>query len=597
MTDKPHFFAFSSLKNRLFLVFVLLILLPYSILQYYSVGQIEESFTDQIVHQNSEQLGQLKLIFEDMRGMAFRVSVRLEKDPVIAGILNGTTTLTETERRKQMDDLWNGIKSNALPSPFVYYSLLDRNGRQYASYVPNKPLTYDTLMERPELRVLKEGAEAYVWTEQEQSDLRAEDSKSERLITLYSAFRDSGGQQIGLIRIGIDFQAWLASMARSFPITQDFFMLGGQGKVLGGTGDLTDKALLGFLRDASGYADSYHRIDGAYLYNTMPIPAMGWTLASRFPLQLFFGDIAGVKQRVFTTFLLFTLLFVIITFFILSTLTRPLRLLQKKMAEAADKQLMTHLHTGKYKGEVLALARTFNQMVSDLQALMRRLKTEERQKEAVRFQMLLSQMNPHFLLNTLNVVKWNVMAKGDEQTADICVALGKLLETSLNEEADLIHLQEERELTEAYVSIQSFRYDQMFEIRWECDEGLDYALVPKLSLQPLVENAIFHGLAQKERKGVIWIRAYKADNRCYLEVEDNGVGWNPAASQNAARKRKGIGLKNIKERLELLFKQEAALDILPQPEGTKVRLGFPLLISKPYSEGGDRDVESTARGR
>ncbi|MEF3304097.1 cache domain-containing sensor histidine kinase [Paenibacillus sp. GYB003] len=595
MKDRLGFFAFSSLKNRLFLVFLLLILLPYSFLHFRSVAQIEQSFTDQIVRQNTEQLEQLKLMFEDMRGMAFRVAVRLEKDPVVAGMLSGSEGLSEAERRKRMDDLWNDIKSNALPSPFVYYSLLDRGGRQYASYTPKQPLTYDELMERPELLALKDGGESYVWTEQEESDLRTEDSKSARLITLYSVFRDGQGRQIGLVRIGIDFQAWLSSMVRSFPITQDFYMLGGQGKVLGGTGDLTDTALLSFIRDAGGYADGYNRIDGAYLYNTMPIPAMGWTLASRFPLQLFFGDIAAVKQRVFTTFLLFTLLFVVITFFILSTLTRPLRLLQKKMAEVADKQLMTHLSTGSYKGELLALARAFNQMVSDLQGLMRRLKAEERQKEAVRFQMLLSQMNPHFLLNTLNVVKWNVLGKGDEETAAICVSLGKLLETSLNEETDLIHLHEERELTEAYVSIQSFRYDQTFEIRWECEPGLDYALVPKLSLQPLVENAIFHGLSNKDREGIIWIRAYAESGRCYLEVEDNGAGWNPAASQNAARKRKSIGLRNVKERLELLFKHEAALDILPQPEGTRVRLGFPLLVAAPYSEGGNPDVESAAR--
>lgn len=595
MKDKLGFFAFSSLKNRLFLVFLLLIVLPYSFLHYYSVSQIENSFTEQIVRQNTEQLEQLKLIFEDMRSMAFRIAVRLEKDPAIAGMLNGATEPPEAERRKRMDDLWNDIKSNALSSPFVYYSLLDRSGRQYASYIPKYPLDYETVLIRDDLRSLKEGGETYVWTEHEESDLRTEDSKSPRLITLYSVFRDSRGEQIGLVRIGIDFQAWLSSMARSFPITQDFYMLGNNGKVLGGTGDTAETALLSFIRDASGYADNYHRIDGAYLYNTMPIPTMGWTLASRFPLQLFFGDIGAVKQRVFTTFLLFTLLFVIITFFILSTLTRPLRLLQKKMAEAADKQLMTHLFTGSYKGEVLALAKAFNQMVSDLQALMRRLKAEERQKEAVRFQMLLSQMNPHFLLNTLNVVKWNVLGKGDEQTAAICVSLGKLLETSLNEETDLIHLHEERELTEAYVSIQSFRYDQTFEICWECGEGLDYALVPKLSLQPLVENAIFHGLSQKNREGVIWIRAYASAGRCYLEVEDNGIGWNAAASHHAARKRKSIGLSNVKERLELLFKHEAALDIDPLPQGTRVRLGFPLLVAAPYAEGGDRDVESAAR--
>ncbi|GAA3401795.1 sensor histidine kinase [Paenibacillus hodogayensis] len=595
MKDKLGFFAFSSLKNRLFLVFLLLILLPYSFLNFHSVSQIEESFTEQIVRQNTEQLEQLKLIFEDMRSTAFRIAVRMEMDPTVAGLLDGSDGLGEADRIKRMDELWNELRSKTLSSPFVYYSLLDRNGRQYASYVPRKPLSYEEQMNRPQLADLKNGTEAYLWAPYEESDVRVEESKSSSLIVLYSAYRDSAGQPIGLIRIGIDVQAWLSSMARSFPITQDFYMLDGDGTILGGTGDLTEVRLLATLSGLHGQEESFHRIEGFYLYNAMPLPAMGWTLAGRFPLELFFGNIAEVKERMVTSFLLFTLLFVVITFLILSTLTRPLRLLQKKMAEVADKQLMTHLFTGNYKGELLALAQAFNQMVSDLQALMRRLKAEERQKEAVRFQMLLSQMNPHFLLNTLNMVKWNVLSKGDEETAAICVSLGKLLETGLNEEADLIHLQEERELTEAYVSIQSFRYDRTFEVRWECDERLAYALVPKLSLQPLVENAIFHGLSHKDRAGIIWIRAYAEAGRCFLEVEDNGVGWNPAASQNAARKRKSIGLNNVRERLELLFKQEARMDIEPLSEGTRVRLSFPLLVSAPYSEGGVRDVESAAR--
>lgn len=595
MKDTIGFFAFSSLKNRLFLVFVLLILLPYSFLHFHSIAQIEDSFTEQIIRQNTDQLEQLKLAFEDMRGTAFRIAVRLEKDPALAGLLREDANVGEAELRKRMEELWNGIRSNTLPSPFVYYAIMDRNGRTYASYSPGKPLDYELLMARPELGELKDGKETYLWTPREESDLRPEDSKSARLLTLYSVFRDGGGERLGLIRISIDFQAWLSSMAKSFPITQHFYLLDENGAILGGTGAATEPGLPDLKRVETEDGESSHRIEDSYLYNSMPIPAMGWTLASRFPLHLFFGDIAEVKQRMITTFLLFTALFVIITFLLLSTLTRPLRLLQKKMSEVADKQLMIHLNTGSYKGEVLALAKAFNQMVSDLHALLRRLKAEERQKEAVRFQMLLSQMNPHFLLNTLNVVKWNVLGKGDEQTAALCVSLGKLLETSLNEETDLIHLQEERELTEAYVSIQSFRYDQKFSIRWECDQELEYALVPKLSLQPLVENAIFHGLSQKDREGVIWIRAYAEGGRCCLEVEDNGVGWNPAASANAARKRKSIGLKNVKERLELLFKREAALDIQPLSEGTRVRLLFPLLVAAPYSEGGDRDVDRAAR--
>lgn len=591
------YLALSSLKNRLFLAFLLIIILPYAFLQFHGINQIEQSFEQQIIQQNTRQLEQLKITFEDLRSAVFRVAVRLEKDPAVVALLLASPTSDQatSDNHRMMDAMWNEIKSQTLPSPYVYYSLTDLQGRQYASYSPTIALSYNGYMEQRGVDDLKRGKSSYVWVSDQESDLRQEDSKSSRIVMLYSVLKDGAGRDIGLLRISIDFQTWLSSMARSFPINQDFFLLNEKYAVIGGNGDSADQDLTTFLRADSGQTDHSHRIEGAYLYNRMSVPAMQWTLVSRFPLQLFFGNIDQTKQQMVTTFLLFTLLFILITFFILSTITRPLRLLQKKMLEITDKGFLTLLSTGKFSGEVLALAKAFNKMVHDLQALMRRLKEEERQKEAVRFQMLLSQMNPHFLLNTLNVVKWNVLGKGDDETANICMALGKLLETSLNEEADLIHLREERELTEAYVSIQSFRYEKNFEIRWEIDDSIEYALVPKLSLQPLVENAIFHGLAQKDREGVIWIRAYAERGRCCLEVEDNGIGWKPDTSVNAGRKRKSIGLKNVKERLELLFKQEARLDIQPMPTGTRIHLTFPLLISAPYSEGGTGDVERVAR--
>ncbi|RAV19598.1 hypothetical protein DQG23_19235 [Paenibacillus contaminans] len=592
------FFALSSLKNKIFLTFLLLILLPYAFLQFYSIRQIEQSVEKQVIEQNNKQLEQLKLTFEDLRGTVFRIAIRLEKDPVIISLLSGGGPAEEEDRRKLMDSLWNDLKSNALPSPYVFYSITDLQNRQYASYIPGKILSYKSALDQNGLEEMKSGKAGYVWVSDQETDLRPEDGKSPRLVTLYSQLHDERGREVGLLRIGIDFQTWLSSMAKSFPITQDFFLLNEKDAMLGGTGDRSDDVLAAFIRAGAGTDGGSHMVNGAYLYNRMPIPAMKWTLVSRFPLQLFFGDIEQMKQRMVSTFLLFTLVFVVITFFILSTITRPLRLLQKKMAEVADKQFQTHLPTRRYKGELLAVARAFNKMVSDVHALLRRLKEEERQKEAVRFQMLLSQMNPHFLLNTLNVVKWNVLSKGDEETAAICMSLGRLLETSLNEEADLIHFRTEKELTEAYVSILSFRYDQHFELHWECDERIAFALVPKLSLQPLVENAIFHGLSNKERGGAVWIRAYAAEGRCYLEVEDNGAGWNPATAPNPARKRKSIGLTNIKERLELLFKKDGRLDIEPLPAGTRVKLGFPLLMAEPYTEAerGSNDVERTARG-
>lgn len=233
-------------------------------------------------------------------------------------------------------------------------------------------------------------------------------------------------------------------------------------------------------------------------------------------------------------------------------------------------------------------------MLDDMNVLIQQLKSEERQKEAVRFQMLLSQMNPHFLLNTLNIIKWLAIRREVPEISDISISLGKLLETSLNSEKELIFLQEEIELVEAFILIHRYKDDKSISVKYEIDEGLEYALLPKLSIEPLVENAIIHGLAYREQGGVVQLMVKSDGQQLYIEVKDNGVGLKEAANPKRRHKRKGIGLQNIQERLRLLFREKSSFHIESNDMGTTVSFHVPLLVSPPYL-GGLTDVDRSDR--
>lgn len=238
------------------------------------------------------------------------------------------------------------------------------------------------------------------------------------------------------------------------------------------------------------------------------------------------------------------------------------------------------------RGEILALTQSFNIMIHDLNELLQRLQLEEKQKQFVRFQVLLSQMNPHFLLNTLNTIKSIALDKDDDEIYEICVALGKILETTLNTEVDLILLKDEIVLIESYMEIQRQRFGHGIEIQYDINEELQYALIPKFCLQPLIENSLIHGFGQSVKQGRIDISAKVTGQQLYLQVKDNGMGIERAQLNKAARKRKGIGVQNIRESLELLFKnQRTGMDIVSSDTGTEVIIHFPLLISKPYDGG------------
>ncbi|MNO22460.1 Sensor histidine kinase YpdA [compost metagenome] len=177
-------------------------------------------------------------------------------------------------------------------------------------------------------------------------------------------------------------------------------------------------------------------------------------------------------------------------------------------------------------------------------------------------------------------------------TSEICQNLGKLLESGLNSDADLVFLKEEIGLIQAYVYIQSFRYDHSFNVEYMIGDGLEYALIPKFSLQPLVENAIYHGLVHMKAGGKITILIAGAGGRLRVEIGDNGQGLQQNAGASGKR-RKGIGLSNLRERIMLLYKGGGTLLLLPLPQGTVAVLDIPLLNSSPYDKE-DRNVENTS---
>lgn len=592
----------TTLKNRLFVSFVLLILLPFFLLQIRNYADIERIYERRISEQNQYQLDQVKENFEQLKSYMLLTAIQLEKEPAIQAVLTGSVPFEPpggNAFRKTAESTLKEVKALLPPDgAFIHYTLADLQGNLYASYDAGGTITYDQFIRQPGAVQALDGGGPFVWVNDLPDDLAADPPRGQNLLALYTPIGGENGKPAGLLRVSFDYRGWLQSSINNFLIQQDYYLIDERGNVVyrSRPNIAIPQGIADIVRAQHGGGGTYYLDqDISSLINSSYIMSMKWYLVGQFPLDVYFGDIRTVKRNFFFSFFLFASVFILITFFILSTITRPLAVLRRKMSEIVEKNFQISIPTEKYKGEMLDFAKTFNKMAKDINDLIRRLKVEERQKEAIRFQMLLQQMNPHFLLNTLNTIKWHALEKGDEATGEICVSLGKLLETSLNAELELIHLREELELVGAYVSIQNFRYDHRFEVRYEYDEALQYALVPKLSLQPLVENAIRHGFLQKKREGRIVIRIRAVEQKLVLEVEDNGAGLAAAEAVQTPRRRQPIGLKNVRERLQLMFKAEGSLELLPLPQGTLARMRIPLLISTPFENGGQRHVESSGR--
>ncbi|GBG10522.1 two-component sensor histidine kinase [Paenibacillus agaridevorans] len=579
----------TKLRNRIFLTFLLVVFVPFSLLQIRNYNQIESVIGEKISQQNSTQLSLMKTKLEEVRWTAQYSVLQMEREADLLKLLANSRSLNQVERAQTIEEKLAALKSSYLPNSVYIQYTLESDGLSFTTF-PLQGSDREKADVRAQLasklrEELPLDGPLMRWEQEAALNWIGEEHREKLMLSYYSLSNDKSEEGLRL-RAAIDAEQWLRDSANSMQIKQNYYLVDEFGAVKAQTnaGYVLRGELAAKLKQLAGQgADSYY-IDssGTYVYNAVYIPSVNMYVAAQFPLDFFIGDLQSLKRQIFYTFLIVALIFAAISFLTLSNMTRPLRLLEIRMKEAADKRLNIKLSEGRHKGEVLSFVRAFNGMIDDISRLIGQLKAEERQKEAAQFQMLLTQMNPHFLLNTMNTIKWSASNFGDEKTAEMCKALAKLLESSLNTDTDLVFLKDELELLRAYCYIQSFRYDHRFEVRYEVDEELDYALMLKLSLQPLVENAIQHGLVYRKQGGVIIVRAIRDERLLVLEVEDNGAAANRPKRPSSARTRKGIGLSNLRERLSLLYREDGRLELKQQEEGMLVRMTIPLLVSNPY---------------
>lgn len=574
-------------------------MLPLCIAIYYMFQHFETIRQKDMIDRMSERMQQVNVSLTDMMAFAYKSNTILSQDESLIQIMHNPDKYDPLERKKIVESKMFGINNSFFfHQTELYFRFIDRNGNVYTSYAPNSQLTN----EREELKdwqnKLQAGSRPYRWIADDWNDVR--NSQGNKLLSLYIMLNDERRGNYGLARISINVQEWFRNTLKDNPANQGLTIFTGQGETV-----LQNKeaafSLDSMERIISSQAQNGHYKDERTLslVNYSYIDELDWYVVSQMPLSELQQEVRRLRLLIYMFLIIVVTVFMLVTFFLASRMTQPLNLLKRSMEEASDKKLNVKISISRRAtDEIRSLSESFNRMIDDVVALIAKLKQEERQKQMVRFQMLLYQMNPHFLLNTLNTVKWIARKEKQDAITGICTSLGLILEASLNSDIELIPLKDEIQLLRSYESIQAFRFREHFAITYEMEESVRYALVPKLSLQPLVENSIVHGFNMLEGRGAIWVRARAEGTVLILEVEDNGIGMEEAGRKPGRRNGHGIGLSNIRERLQLLFKREGMVELISDGNGTLVRIRLPLLIAAPYSQkGADGDVDDFIGGR
>ena len=230
--------------------------------------------------------------------------------------------------------------------------------------------------------------------------------------------------------------------------------------------------------------------------------------------------------------------------------------------------------------EVQNLSVSFEHMVHRIQKLMATVRSEEINLRKTELKALQAQINPHFLYNTLDSISW-MCEQGKNAEAVLMVnALARLFRISISRGHELIPIRSEAQHAQSYLQIQSVRYKDQFSYEFDVEEGCLEYLCNKITLQPIIENAIYHGVNGLVDEGRIVIRVFSREDDIFFTVEDNGVGMEPEQIEEIFRRKpdgkSGIGIKNVNDRLKIWFGEKYGVTITSVPdEGTRVTVRMP----------------------
>ncbi|WP_461207481.1 sensor histidine kinase [Clostridium sp. DL1XJH146] len=310
----------------------------------------------------------------------------------------------------------------------------------------------------------------------------------------------------------------------------------------------------------------------------------GWRVIGVFSLNDTLRPVREMQMLIVIFSLILVIFLFFFAFFMANTITKPLDKLKGLMKKAEEGKLDVSFE-GIYEDEITELGNSFNKMIEAMKNLINLVHVEHNQKRQAELEILKAQIKPHFLYNTLDTIHWLIKENKNKEAIVVLKALTKLFRISLSKGKDQITIKEELKHVESYLIIQMVRYSDKFTYSINCDEGIYKYKVTKLILQPLIENAIYHGIKEKRGKCKIDITVEINDNILVFIVADDGVGiakeklefLNSVLEKNVEKKNE-YGIVNVNEKIKITYGEVYGVTLESKlGEGTKSIIRHPII--------------------
>ncbi|MBA2941215.1 sensor histidine kinase [Paenibacillus sp. CGMCC 1.16610] len=352
------------------------------------------------------------------------------------------------------------------------------------------------------------------------------------------------------------------------------------------TSALDQETIMKLNEELNGSDGAVERIinQTSYLVVMRKSEYTGWSTLALVPMKSLLTETARIRHMLATVAIIVFIIIVIGTLQVSSRMTRNIRRLRSMMMHVMEGNMSLPTVEIHSKDEIGQLYQVFKSMVEQLKRLLEGIMTTEKEKREAELAVLQAQIRPHFLYNTLNTVKYLAKLNGVPNIVEVSESLIELMRGVLGNTNEFLTLQEELQYVRSYVTIEKYKYVEpvhlMIEV--ENDELLQLSVL-KLMLQPLVENAIIHGLSGTECEGEVLIRIYEENKELRIDVRDNGKGMSKDQIKalfeaNTNTRFSGMGVRNVHERIVRLFGEPYGVFLDSEPDAfTTVQIRFPMI--------------------
>lgn len=365
-----------------------------------------------------------------------------------------------------------------------------------------------------------------------------------------------------------------------------------------GTGVFNHETILNLSQDLAGLGTSVERVidHKSYLVVNRKSEYTGWSTLALVPMESLLNETVQIRNVLAQVAIIVFVIIVIGTLQVSSRITRNIRQLKSMMMQMMDGNMTLPSAEIQSKDEIGQLYQAFKRMVEELKRLLEGIMRTEREKREAELAVLQAQIHPHFLYNTLNTVKYLAKLNGVPNIVELSESLIELMRGVLGNSNEFLSLQEELQYVRSYVTIEKYKYVESIHLHIEIEnEELLRCKVLKLMLQPIVENAIIHGIASSEHEGRVFIRIYEEHHELRIEVRDNGKGMSQeqiealfeTTTVQSGTRFSGMGVRNVHERIVRLYGEAYGLFLTSEPEAyTNVQIRFPLLPGTDLTQQG-----------